>query len=89
MIDKSTLENKGIILQVNDIKRFFDKENLRDVMNTLHKADINEGAYKAWLLMNHKTRISVETGASVTEEADMGEVVRQGTSGSSHKPAHH
>ena len=72
---------EGIIAQLVDISRFFDKENIRDVMNTLHRIGVNKKAYRTWFLLNQKTRISVKTGVGMTEECDVGEVVGQGTMG--------
>jgi hypothetical protein len=74
-------QGQGIMLQVYDIKRLFDKESLRDVMNTLNEVGINRKAYRTWILLNQKTRIAVKTGMGITEEGDVGEVVGQGTIG--------
>ena len=72
---------EGIIAQLVDISRFFDKENIRDVMNTLYRIGVNKKACRTWFLLNKKTRISVKTGVGMTEECDVGEVVGQGTMG--------
>jgi hypothetical protein len=72
---------EGIIFQLYDIRKFFDHESLRDVMDTLHDININPKVYRAWFLMSENTRISVNTGVGVTEEADVGEVIGQGTVG--------
>ena len=74
-------KGEGIMLQVYDIKRFFDKESVRDVMNTLSEIGVNKKAYRTWFLLNQRTRISIKTGVGTTEEADVGEVVGQGTIG--------
>ena len=75
------LQGLAILVQVFDIERFFDKESIRDVMNTLHKAGINRKAYRTWYLLNQKTRIRINTSVGMTEEHDVGEVVGQGTIG--------
>ena len=64
-----------------DIKRFFDKENLRDVMDTLHDVKIKKKIYRTWFKHNQYTRVCVKTGVGVTEEEDAGELVAQGSSG--------
>jgi hypothetical protein len=71
----------GLIFQLYDIRKFFDHESLRDVMDTLHDVNVDEGVYRAWYLMSKNTRISVKTGCGITAEADVGEVVGQGTVG--------
>ena len=76
-------QGQGIMLQVYDIKRFFDKESIRDVMNTLNEAGVNRKAYRTWFLLNQKTRITVKTSMGLTEEGDVGEVVGKGTIGGS------
>ena len=55
-------QGQGIMLQIYDIKRFFDKENMRDVMNTLDEIELNRKAYRTWFLLNQKTRISIKCG---------------------------
>ena len=72
---------EGIIFQLYDIRKFFDHESLRDVMDTLHEIDINPKVYRAWFLMSQNTRISVKTGVGVTAEAGVGEAFGQGTVG--------
>ena len=62
----------GIILQVYDIKRFFDKESIRDGLNTLHDIGVNKKAYKTWFLLNQKNRISIKISVGMTEDCDVG-----------------
>ena len=70
---------EGTLFQLYDIRKFFDHESLIDVLDTLHDIGIDEKVYRSWYLMNKKTRISVKTGVGITAEADVGEVVGQGT----------
>ena len=70
-----------IIFQLYDIRKFVDHESLRDVMDTLHDINMNPKVYRAWFLLSENTRISVKTGVGFTEEADVGEVIGQGTVG--------
>ena len=37
-----TAMGQGLIFQLYDIKKFFDKENVRDVMDCLHQIGIEE-----------------------------------------------
>ena len=40
IIGRSTqIEDKGSIVELVDIEKFFDSENLRGIMNTLHSAE--------------------------------------------------
>ena len=75
-----TLIDKPLIAQCIDIRKFFDKENLRDAMNTLHSAGVHGKAYRLWYKLNKNTRIAVKTGVGLTDERDTGETLGQGTS---------
>ena len=46
---------EGIIFQLYDIRKFFDHESLRDVMDTLHDIKVDEKVYRAWYLMSQNT----------------------------------
>ena len=81
MIALKEYMGEGIVFQLFDIRKFFDHESLRDVMDTLHDVDIDEKVYRAWYLMSRNTRISVKTGTGMTAKADVGEVIGQGTVG--------
>ena len=72
---------EGFIFQLYDLRKFFDSESLRDVMDTLHDIDIDAKVYRAWYKMSRNTCISVRTGTGVTAIADVGEVIGQGTVG--------
>ena len=72
---------EGMLFQLYDIRKFFDHESLRDVLDTLHEIRIDDKVYRTWYMMNKRTRITVKTGSGLTDEADVGEVVGQGTVG--------
>ena len=55
-----------LITQNIDISKFFDKENLRDAMNTLYEAGVKGKPYWLWYKLNQNTWIAVKTGVSVT-----------------------
>ena len=71
----------AIIIQCLDIRKYFDKENLRDALNALYTAGVKGKAYRLWYKLNLNTRIAVQTGAGLTEECDTGETLGQGTVG--------
>ena len=72
---------EGVLFQLYDISKFFDNESLRDVMDTLHDINVDHKVYRAWYMMSKNTRIAVKTGNGMTAEADVGEVIGQGTVG--------
>ena len=71
--------DKPVILSTWDVSKFFDSECLIDVMNELHRSDIHGKLYRLLYLMNQNTRIQVCTPVGVTDEADTGETLGQGT----------
>ena len=61
------IHNKaGIVMQLVDIEKFFDKEILRTIMTCLNSENINKKAYRCWFKLNQKTAISVATPAGQT-----------------------
>ena len=68
-----------IMLQAFDISKFFDKEVLEDVMNTLHELGIDGKAYRTFYKLNKNTNIRVRTGVVYTEWSDEGPMIGQGT----------
>ena len=76
------LKNKNmIVLDFYDISSFFDQEQLLDGMNTLHRLGVDPHAWKCWYLLNKDTTIQVVCGAGVTDTAEVGECIGQGTKG--------
>ena len=71
----------AVIISCWDIKKYFDKEVLRDGMDALYKAKVNRKLYKLWFNLNEKTRIQVQTAVGLTEEKDTGETLGQGSLG--------
>ena len=70
-------QKSGVVLQLVDIEKFFDSEVLRTVMTSLHKANINQKAFRCWFKLNEKTMISVAKPAGTTEIAEVSEIVAQ------------
>jgi hypothetical protein len=79
--------NKPIIIQCIDIRKFFDKENLRDALNALYTAGVRGKVYRLWYKLNKNTRIAVQTGAGLTEERVTGETLVRGQ-WAGHLPLH-
>jgi hypothetical protein len=73
--------NITIIFQLYDIQKFFDKENLRDVMDTLNDIGVDPKLYRTWYLLNKNTTIRVKTGNGFTEWRNVGEILGQGSGG--------
>ena len=78
IIDLYDFLNTSIIIQLYDIQKFFDKENLRDVMDTLHEVGVDPKLYRTWFLLNQNTTIRVKTGNGYTEWRSVGEILGQG-----------
>ena len=74
-------EGKPMILQMFDISKYFDKETIEDAILTCEKREANKKATRIWYKLNQKTKIQVRTGVGMTEEAEVGAVLGQGTLG--------
>ena len=72
---------KGLIITLVDIKAFFDKENIYDVMQNLNDIGVNKKAARVWFKLNEGTEISVKTAAGISETAHVGDCIGQGTAG--------
>jgi hypothetical protein len=77
------LTGKGFIMSVVDLVGFFDKEQIIDVMDTLDAVKVSRKAAKCWFKLNQRTLVKVKTASGMTEEAEAGDLVGQGTSGAS------
>ena len=71
--------NQPIILASYDVKKFFDSESLIDVMNELYRNKVRGKLYRLIYTMNKNTHIRVQTPVGLSEEAETGETVGQGT----------
>ena len=74
-------EGLGLILTLVDIISFFDRENIYDVMQTLHEIGVNKKAAKVWFMLNEGTEIAVKTAGGVSTTAYVGDCIGQGTAG--------
>ena len=70
-----------LILQLFDISKYFDKENLQDGLNTLYNCGINGKLYRIIYELNRKTILKVKTGVGLSESVELGENITQGSIG--------
>ena len=70
-----------MIITLVDIIAFFDREDIYDVMQTLHTIGVNKKAARVWYKLNEGTEISVKTASGLTETAHVGDCIGQGTAG--------
>ena len=81
ILAKYCMQGMMVMLQAYDISKFFDKETLPDVMNTLNEVGIDGKAYRTWSLLNSNTNIRVKTGVGYTDWSQEGAMIGQGTGG--------
>ena len=62
------MKKKPLIIQLYDISKFFDKENLADVMGEAYKSGIKGKMYRLVSKMNEKRMIKVLTSVGETKE---------------------
>ena len=70
-----------LILQLYDISKFFDKENLQDGLNTLYNCGINGKLYRLIYELNRKTILKVKTCVGLSDPVKLGENITQGSIG--------
>ena len=63
------------------IFKYFDKEVVEDVMNTMYGMGVDMKTYRTWSKLNSKTKIRVKTGVGYTEWANERAMIGQGTGG--------
>ena len=78
---KLVMEGSGMILTLVDIISFFDRENIYDVMQTLHEIGVDKKAARVWFKLNEKTEIAVKTAGGVSDTTFVGDCIGQGTAG--------
>ena len=78
---KYKVEKKPLLLQMFDISKYFDKETIEDAVLTCENRAANKKATRLWFKLNQKTKIQVRTGVGMSEEAEVGAVLGQGTLG--------
>ena len=81
LISRNRMQGKPIILQLYDISKYFDKETIEDAVLASNRRGADKKATRLWYKLNMRTRIQVRTGVGMSEEADVGAVLGQGTLG--------
>ena len=71
----------GVIFLIMDLISFFDKEDIFDCLKTLETLQVNKKAARMWYLLNVNTKIAVKTAFGMSEEANVGDCIGQGTAG--------
>ena len=71
----------SLIMQLYDISKFFDRENLQDGMNTLYNCGIHGKLYRIIYELNRKTVLKVKTGVGLSDSTELGENITQGSIG--------
>ena len=79
IIGRYIAKGSGVIMQLVDIKKFFDKERLGTVMTSLSSANVNKKAYRCWYKLNQKTVFRVATPAGTTVSSEATDLVPQGS----------
>ena len=73
--------NKALIVNFWDLSKYFDKEVVADVMDSLYRAGIRGKLYRLWSKFNSKSVVQVVTPSGVSEKRETGANVGQGTVG--------
>ena len=61
------LLNLPVFIQIFDVSKYFDKEVLKDAMDTLYKCGIKGKLYRLWYEMYRDSQIRVKTAAGTSE----------------------
>merc|ERR1712015_450916 len=75
------MQGKKGVIQMYDISKFFDKEQIEDAIATCLRRGADKKAVRLWYKLNQHTKIQVRTGAGLSEEGYVGAVLGQGTLG--------
>ena len=70
---------ESLIVTLYDLKKFFDRECLIDVMDALYNCDVKGKIYRLLYMMNKDSIIQVKTGVGLSEKEESGANVSQGT----------
>ena len=80
-ISKVTKDNQAIIGGIHYIQKFFDKEVLSDVLNTLTDLKADPKCVRVWGKLNKNTKIRVRCGGGYSPWMDVGDTLGQGSGG--------
>ena len=73
-----------MILTFLEIEAFFDREDIHDVMQTLHDIGVNKKAARVWFMLNEGTEVVVQTTGGMSDTVYVGDI--RWSSGISNKP---
>ena len=68
-----------LIFQLYDISKFFDKENLKDGLNSIYESGIKGKLYKLFYELNIDTLIQIRSSSGLSEIGYTGENITQGS----------
>ena len=71
-------EKKCLIATSFDLKKFFDFEEIKDVMDSLYSNNVKHKLYRLVYNMNKNVNIKVKTPFGITESKPRGPIVTQG-----------
>ena len=70
-----------VIFLTMHLASFFDREDIYDCLETMEEMKVNKKAVRIWYLLNQSTRIKVKTPCGMTDTAEVGDCLGQGTAG--------
>ena len=76
-----SLTGRALIINFWDLSKYFDKEVLADVMDSLFRAGIRGKLYRLWNEFNSRSVVQVVTPGGVSDKRVTGANVGQGTVG--------
>ena len=71
--------NKPLLISGYDVSKFFDFEQISDVLSECHKLKVKGKIYRLLYRLNEKRNIKVLTPLGETEEAKVDEGISQGS----------
>ena len=76
VIAKQRFQGKAILIQPSDIKKYFDKEMILDIILACEKRGADPKARRLWYKLNQDTQIRVRTGVGMSDYTYVGAVVK-------------
>ena len=67
IISKYRNKGKSLILQTLGLSKFFDKEMIKNAIQTCYKQGADPKAWRLWYNMNQDTQIRLRTGAGMSD----------------------
>ena len=70
---------EALVIQLYDLSKYFDKEMVEDAILTCISRKADPKAIRLWYKLNENTKIQVKTGSGMSEFAEVGAILGQGT----------